>query len=165
MLFPVVGQDEGDAPTGSEQLAAVLQQRFQGQRVGVACRVPLQVRAFQRIDKIRGIGNNQVIFVRSGMCEIGQGGMYDIYSSGEGGGFCILLCLPASIGINVDSVDIRLAALCQHQGDQSGSGSDVQYAVTRFRAGPCAEQNAVGSYFHRAFIMTDGKLFELKKGI
>ena len=68
-------------------------------------------------------------------------------------------------GIYIDGVDNRLAALCQHQGDQSGSCPDVQYAVARFCSGPCAEQNTVGSYFHRTFIMTDGKLFELEKGI
>ena len=103
--------------------------------------------------------------MRAGLCKIDQVGMKDIYPSCKKGRFCIFLCLKTGIGFYVDSVDSRLAALSQHQGDQSGPCPDVQYAVARFRSGPCTEQNTVGSYFHCTFIMTYGKLFELEKRI
>jgi hypothetical protein len=91
--------------------------------------------------------------------------MDDMYPSGKGRGFHIFLCLQTGFSIYVDCVDISLAALCQHQGDQSGPRTDIQDTVASLGACPCAEQNTVGSYLHRALIVADGKLFELKIGV
>src|SRR5688500_10254458 len=72
--------------------------------------------------------------------------------------------LISILWFDLDTVDNDVCgcALCQHQGDNTRTGSDIENAAGVRRIYPCAQQHAVGSYLHGRAVVTDRELFEME---
>ena len=66
--------------------------------------------------------------------------------------------------VEVDGRKMSLGkTLRHHEGNESGAGADVEHAPPA--VGPCAEQGAIGAYFHGAKLLPDGELLEFEETI
>jgi hypothetical protein len=78
----------------------------------------------------------------------------------------VFVCLTDSFRININGCNVTvIASLSHHQGNQSGSCADVQYAMRVTEINPSTQQYSVGAYFHGASVMMDSKLLECEKWI
>ena len=87
--------------------------------------------------------------------------MMNVYSICKGRCNYVLMGLQACIRININSIHHSLReTLSQHQGYQSGTRSDIENTVSSLS--PCSEQSAIGTDFHGATVLMNGKLLKRK---
>ena len=127
------------------------------------CHVPLRLRAFHGLHKVRRIRHDgvktSVPFFRC-LPDIKPFHLHPVRPGRTGHVFTSLL---HGRFVNIDGgyKGIRIP-LGQHQGNQSASGTNVKHPPCPVHLCPCADQHAVGAYLHGTFIMKNYKLLELK---
>ena len=121
----------------------------------------LTVRTFQGINKIRWIGHDSI------ECSVGGIDTYillqSLYPILPRGSLYVFLSLfhGSRIKVNGSNPGIH-TPLCQHQGNEAGSRTDVEYAAGMTQVCPCTEKHPVGAYFHGATVVADSELLECK---
>lgn len=74
----------------------------------------------------------------------------------------ILNSLESSNRVYFNTCDFCIAALCCHNGDKPGAGTDIQNPLAVVYIEPCAQQAAVGAHFHGTAFLLDREFFESK---
>ena len=153
--------DREDSPF-CQQAAYRFKQFVKIQSVRMAGRISLPVRTQHLLRKIRRIGNNRIkhaIRFRPHLPHIlfpypdpvGPGRSCNIFQSLLHRGF-----------IHIYSTHRSLAALGCHQGDQAGSGSQIQHTPLFRQLCPRPDQHSVGADLHGTTVVTNRKLLEFK---
>jgi hypothetical protein len=80
--------------------------------------------------------------------------------------FHIFEGLPVRFPVYFDRINYDFSIpLGRHQGQQAGTGTDIQHAGSAVHFRPCPQYAGVGAYFHGRAVLPDPELLELKKGI
>lgn len=167
LLQPGIGLDRQQQP----QTAVVMQPARRRQQIGQRQRVvmPGQVAGIAvgppAVSKERWIADNAVITPFGWWRELLQGGGVQLQPCGPRAGGKIAGGILTGASVELDGVDMGVAALGQHQAEQTGAGADIEDlpAVGDRHIG--AEQAGMGRDFHAGVALFDPELFELKPGI
>ena len=129
-------------------------------RVGMSGGIPLVVRAFQGVDKVWRVGYDGIEkLARLIRADVLHPNGYPFFPWRMQG---VVRGLGNGIGIDVEGGDGGRAPLGQHEGDESGSGTDVQDVRGGGNIGPGSQQYSVGAYLHGTAVVVYGKLLELE---
>jgi hypothetical protein len=73
--------------------------------------------------------------------------------------------LRYGIFVDVDGGNQSIRALGQHEGNESGTGADIEYVAGLGYVCPGSQQYAVGANFHGTAVVVYGELLETEKWI
>lgn len=155
-------QQQPELAVIAQPRAGQLQQALQGQAVIVPSQIAGLVISAPTGAEKRRIADDAVIAVADGRGKLlDRAGMQVQPLRPRAGGEIARRVLTGA-GIEFHRVNLRLAALRQHQTEQAGASTDIQNAAGARHRHQRAEQTGMGGHPHAAVRLLDPELFELE---
>jgi hypothetical protein len=107
-------------------------------------------------DELVGFGGLKLLY----------GGVVYVYARCPGSLCGVVAGLGGIGGFELYGIDpchgLMCGALCEHEGDHAGAGTDVEQGLCVVDVHPGAQQHGVGAHLHGAAVMAYGKLLKME---